>query len=231
MRSIVLSFLILASLYSRSARADLFGGDVAVLSQILLQTIKTVYELKNIVETGEDTLRLMRDINSGLRSGIFSINISNPNFRVGVYGNLKDKSSVLLALQSVYGRAPEGMDKELINSQDESVAEVISMNRNLYDYADQVDRERDKILYHAQQVSPQGAGKLQNQALGILIGVSTQLLRTQSQLLKIMAQNMAYETRKEKLATRNFQENYQGLSRGFQSLPRNSALPRLGGQR
>lgn len=231
MRKNAICLLFLTSLVCRNAKADLFGGDVAVLSQILLQTIKTVYELKNIVETGEDTLRLMRDINSGLRSGIFSINISNPNFKAGVYGNLKDKNSVLFTLQSVYGRAPEGMDKELINSQDESVAEVISMNRNLYDYADQVDREKDKILYHAQQVSPQGAGKLQNQALGILIGVSTQLLRTQSQLLKIMAQNMAYETRKEKLATRNFQENYQGLSRGFQSLPRNSALPRLGGSR
>ena len=213
----------------KPAKADLFGGDVAVLSQILVQTIKTVYELQSIVETGEDTLRLMRDINAGLRTGLYLINISNPKSNPGVYGNLKDKDSVLRILRTVYGATPEGMDSDLVNSQDESVAEVISMNRNLYDYADQVDREREKILYHAQQVSPQGAGRLQNQALGVLIGVSTQVLRTQSQLLKIMAQNMAYETRKEKLATRNFQENYQSLSRGFSSLPQNTKLPRLGG--
>jgi hypothetical protein len=103
------------------------------------------------------------------------------------------------------------------------------MNRNLYDYADQVDREKDRILFHAQVVSPQGAGKLQNQALGILIGVTTQLLRTQSQMLKIMAQNMAYENRKEKLSTQNFQDNYKGLSNSFSKLPTDVKLPTLGG--
>lgn len=212
----------------RSAKADLFGGDVVVLTQILAQAIQTVITLKNVLENGKDTLNLMRDINAGVRSGLDLIRIINPNFNPGVYGNLNNADAVLRALQSVYGVVPTGMDEDLMRSQDQSVAEVISMNRNLYDYADQVDVERDKILFHAQAVSPQGAGKLQNQALAVLIGVSTQLLRTQSQMLKIMAQNMAYDTRKEKLATQNFQENYQGLSRGFGSLPKDTRLPRIG---
>ncbi len=213
----------------RSAKADLFGGDVVVLTQILAQAIQTVITLKSILENGKDSLNLMRDINAGVRSGLDIIRIVNPHFNPGVYGNLAKADDVLRALQSVYGTVPQGMDEDLMKSQDQSVAEVIAMNRNLYDYADQVDNERDKILFHAQVVSPQGAGKLQNQALGVLIGVTTQLLRTQSQMLKIMAQNMAYDTRKEKLATQNFQENYQGLSRGFGSLPKETRLPRIGG--
>lgn len=213
----------------RSAKADLFGGDVVVLTQILSQAIQTVITLKSVLENGKDSLNLMRDINAGVRSGLDIIRIVNPHFNPGVYGNLDKADEVLRALQSVYGTVPQGMDEDLMKSQDQSVAEVIAMNRNLYDYADQVDNERDKILFHAQVVSPQGAGKLQNQALGVLIGVTTQLLRTQSQMLKIMAQNMAYDTRKEKLATQNFQENYQGLSRGFGSLPKETRLPRIGG--
>lgn len=213
----------------RSAKADLFGGDVVVLTQILAQAIQTVITLKSVLENGKDSLNLMRDLNAGVRSGLDLIRIINPHFNPGVYGNLNTADDVLRALQSVYGTVPQGMDEDLMKSQDQSVAEVISMNRNLYDYADQVDLERDKIFFHAQVVSPQGAGKLQNQALAVLIGVSTQLLRTQSQMLKIMAQNMAYDTRKEKLATQNFQENYQGLSRGFGSLPKDARLPRIGG--
>lgn len=215
----------------RSAKADLFGGDVVVLTQILAQAIQTVITLKSMLENGKDTLDLMRDINAGVRSGLDLIRIINPNFNPGVYGDLKDVDAVLRALQSVYGAIPQGMDEDLMKSQDQSVAEVIAMNRNLYDYADQVDREREKILFHAQLVSPQGAGKLQNQALGVLIGVMTQLLRTQSQMLKIMGQNMAYDNRKEKLSTQNFQENYQGLSRGFSDLPKETKLPRLGGEK
>ncbi len=213
----------------RSAKADLFGGDVLVLTQILAQAIQTVITLRSVLENGKDTLDLMRDINAGVRSGLDLIRIINPNFNPGVYGDLRDADSVLRALQAVYGAVPEGMDQDLMKSQDQSVAEVISMNRNLYDYADNVDREKDRILFHAQVVSPQGAGKLQNQALGVLIGVTTQLLRTQSQMLKIMAQNMAYDNRKEKLATQNFQENFKGISRGFGGLPRQTNLPRLGG--
>jgi len=215
--------------FPQRARADLFGGDVAVLTQILAQAIQTVLQLKSILENGRDTLDLMRDINSGVRSGLDLIQIINPRFNAGVYGDLKDPQSVLRALQAIYGPVPQGMDQDLMTAQDQSVAEVISMNRNLYDYADSVDRERDRILFHAQVVSPQGAGKLQNQALGVLIGVTTQLLRTQSQMLKIMAQNLAYDNRKEKLSTQNFQENYQGLSRGFKSLPKTTTLPRLQG--
>jgi len=214
---------------SRSAKADLFGGDVLVLTQILAQAIQTVITLKSVLETGKDSLDLMRDINAGVRSGLDLIRIINPKFNPGVYGDLRNADAVLRALQAVYGPVPQGMDQDLMKSQDQSVAEVISMNRNLYDYADQVDREKDRILFHAQVVSPQGAGKLQNQALGVLIGVMTQLLRTQSQMLKIMGQNMAYDNRKEKMATQNFQENYQSLSHGFGSLPRETKLPRIGG--
>ena len=226
-----ISLSIVLILGPRSAKADLFGGDVVVLTQILAQAIQTVITLKSMLENGKDTLDLMRDINAGVRSGLDLIRIINPNFNPGVYGDLKDIDAVLRALQSVYGAIPQGMDEDLMRSQDQSVAEVIAMNRSLYDYADQVDREREKILFHAQVVSPQGAGKLQNQALGVLIGVMTQLLRTQSQMLKIMGQNMAYDNRKEKLSTQNFQENYQGLSRGFGDLPKETKLPRLGGEK
>ena len=207
MKKRILTIFVSALLFlsPKPAKADLFGGDVLVLTQILAQAIQTVITLKSVLENGKDSLDLLRDINAGVRSGLDLIRIVNPNFNPGVYGNLNDADSVLRALQAVYGTIPHGMDEDLMKSQDQSVAEVISMNRNLYDYADQVDREKEKILFHAQVVSPQGAGKLQNQALGVLIGVTTQLLRTQSQMLKIMAQTMAYENRKEKLATQNFQ--------------------------
>lgn len=210
-----------------SARADLFGGDVVVLTQILVQSIQTVLQLKALLSNGQDTLNLMRDINAGVRSGLDVIRIINPNFNPGVYGDLSNADAVLRAIQNVYGEVPRGMDQDLMNSQDQSVAEVISMNRNLYDYADGVDRERERILYHAQVVSPQGAGKLQNQALGVLIGVTTQLLRTQSQMLKLLAQNMAMQNRHEKIQTKEFQENYRDLSDGLKALPTKTNLPRL----
>lgn len=211
------------------ARADIWGADVAVLMQILAETIEQVIRLQTIIENGKDTLNLLRDINSGVKSGLDLIRIVNPRFNAGVYGDLKDPQNVLRAIHDIYGQTPKTADKDLMDTQDQSVAEVIAMNRNLFDYADQVDQERERILVHSQVVSPQGAAKLQNQSMGVLIGVMTQLLRTQSQMLKIMGQNMALENRKEKMNSNQFIENYQGLSNGFKSLPKDTKLPSLDG--
>lgn len=211
------------------AKADLFGGDVAVLMQILVQAIQQVARLQSIIQNGNDTLNLLRDINSGVRSGLDLIKIINPKFDVGVYGDLKNPQNVLKAIHDIYGQIPKTADQDLMETQDQSVAEVISMNRNIFDYADQVDQERERILIHSQVVSPQGAAKLQNQSTAILIGVMTQLLRTQSQMLKIMGQNMALENRKEKLTSGQFIENYEGLSNGFKSLPKKIDLPTVKG--
>ncbi len=214
----------LAPLHSR---ADMFGGDVVVLIKILTQTIEQVIRLQQILNTGRDTLGLLRDVNSGVRSGLDLIRIIYPRFNPGVYGDLKDPKNVLWALQDLYGQVPKSADHDLIQSQDQSVAEVISMNRNIYDYADQVDLERERILLHSQVVSPQGAAKLQNQSLAVLIGVMTQLLRTQSQMLKIMGQNMALENRKEKASSQQLIDNYEGISQGLKNLPKDVKLPPL----
>jgi hypothetical protein len=226
-----LASIVFVTAVAQPARADLFGGDVVVLTQILIQSIETVIQLKTLLETGEDTLSLLRDVNSGVASGLDLIRITNPRFNPGVYGNLNDAASVLRAVQDVYGAVPKGADESLMASQDQSVAETIAMNRTLYDYADSVDRERDRIIYHAGVVSPQGAGKLQGQALGVLIGVTTQILRVQSQVLKLTAQNMAMQNRREKISSESFQQNYQGISNGLKELPTNTDLPRIGGDR
>jgi hypothetical protein len=214
---------------SQSAHADLFGGDDVILAQILVQAIQTVVQLKELLATGGDTLNLLRDVNSGIKSGLNLVQIINPNFNPGVYGNLDDASKVLQAVEEIYGAAPAGPDQDLIHSQDQSVAETISMNRRIYDFADQVDQQKDQIMLHASLVSPQGAGKLENQALAVLIGVSTQILRTQSQMLKLMAENMAMTNRKEKVRSKEMRENYKGLSDSFKSLPTSLNLPALQG--
>ncbi len=228
-RKLIILTVPIILLSSMPARADFFGGDVAVLAQILVQATQTVVQLKSIVGTGNDTLQLLQDINTGVSTGLDDVNIISPAFNAGVYGNLSDPNSALQAIQQIYGTAPQGMDHDLIASQDQTVAEVISMNRNLYDFARQVDAEKDQILYIAPKVSPQGAGRLESQALAVLIGVSTELLRTQSQMLKLMAENTALETRKEKISTVNVHDNYGALSRDFRNLPQSTNLPRVDG--
>lgn len=208
----------------KPAKADLFGGDVAVLVQILAQTIKQLYELQRIVSTGQDTLSLMRDINRGIRDGLAIIRIVNPKFNPGLYGGLETIDQVQRAIEDLYGAIPQTSEYRLQEAQDKSASESIAMNGTLFQYADSVDEETKRIIAHAQKVSPQGAGKLTAESLAVLIGVTTQVLRTNSMMLKMMGQNMALSNRKEKLQATQFKAQYEGISNALGTLPKETKL-------
>ncbi len=214
-------------LLPKSAHADMFGGDVVVLTQILAQTIQELAQLQQIFSTGKDTLGLLHDINSGVREGLAVIQIINPKFNPGLYGDVTQADQVLRIIQDLYGQIPDSPDARLQANQDQSVAESLAMHGDLYRYADQVDAESQEMLAHAQVVSPQGAGKLQAQSLAVLIGVTTQVLRTNSAMLKLMAENMALSNRREKLNSEQFRMQYDGLGQAFSNLPKNPELPAL----
>lgn len=221
-------FLCFTLMLPKPVKADMFGGDVVVLLKILAQSIQQLYELRQIVGTGKDTLSLMREINEGIRNGLRIIRIFNPKFNPGIYGSLETADQVQRAIEDLYGVIPQTSEYRLQEAQDRSVAESIAMNGTLFQYADSVDMETKRIIAHAQNVSPQGAGKLTAESIAILIGVTTQVLRTNSMMLKMMGQNMALANRKEKLQATQFKTQYEGLSSAFGGLPKETKLSPLG---
>ncbi|MEZ4872633.1 MAG: hypothetical protein R2827_10455 [Bdellovibrionales bacterium] len=223
-KKIVAVFLAFTLIVPRPAKADLFGGDVAVLVQILAQAIQQLYQLKQIFGTAQDTLGLMRDINRGIRDGLAVIRIINPKFNPGLYGGLETADQVQRAIEDLYGAIPQTSEYRLQEAQDKSVAESISMNGTLFQYADNVDDEAKRIIAHSQSTNPQGSAKLTNQALAVLIGVTTQVLRTNSMMLKMMGQNMALSNRKEKLQATQFKTQYEGISNALGTLPKETNL-------
>lgn len=208
-------------------RADMWGGDVIVLTKILVQSIQQLYQLKLIFQNGSDTLGLLKDINKGIRDGLNVIQIINPKFNPGIFGKLENVESVLRAIEELYGVIPMTGEYRLQAAQDRSVSESIAMNGKLFRFADDVDEESRKIIQHARLVNPQGAAKLTAQSVAVLIGVTTQVLRTNSMMLKMMAESMALENRKEKLQSAQFKTQYEGLTNALGRLPKETNLTPL----
>lgn len=230
MKKTMLSALMICLLVTpKSAKADLFGGDVVVLTQILANGIQQLVQLKGILSAGSDTLSLMRDINRGIRDGLAVIQMINPRFNPGLYGNLETAERVLNVIQDLYGKIPQTAEARIQAAQDQSVAESIAMNGTLFRFADQADTESQRIIAHARDVNPQGAAKLTAQSVAVLIGVTTQVLRTNSMMLKMMGENMAVSNRKSKLQSESFKATYGGLSEGLKSLPKEPELKPLAG--
>lgn len=225
----VTGMMFVALCFPQPSRADLFGGDVAVLVQILANAIQQLAQLQKILGTGADTLSLMRDINRGIRDGLTVIHLLDPKFNPGLYGDLATSERVLSVLQDLYGKIPQTSEARLQAAQDQSASESIAMNGTLFQFADQADNESRRIFALSQGVNPQGAAKLTAQSVAVLISVSTQVLRTNSMMLKMMGQNMALSNRKEKIQAAQFQNQYQGLSSAFGGLPKDTKLTPLNG--
>ena len=215
--------------FPKPCRADMFGGDVAVLVQILANALQQLAQLHQILGNGTDTLDLLRDINRGIRDGLAIIQIVNPKFNPGLYGDLDTADRVLSIINDLYGRVPQTGEARLQNAQDRSVSESIAMNGTLFRFADDTDAETQRIIEHARDVNPQGAGKLTAQSLAVLISVTTQVLRTNSMMLKLMGENMALQNHKDKIQSAQFKTQYEGLTNAFGGLPRETNLKPLDG--
>lgn len=214
---------------SPPSHADMFGGDIVVLTQILAQTIQQLIQLKQILSTGSDTLDFIRDLNHGIRDGLAVIQMINPKFNPGLYGNLNTADQVLKVIEDLYGKIPQTRESKLLEAQDRAVAESIAMNSSLYQFANQADEESRRIIEHASAVSPQGAGKLTAQSIAVLINVTTQVLRTNSMMLKMMGQEMAINNQKGKLQAEQFKTQYEGVSQGISRVPKLEVTPLKGG--
>lgn len=221
----VASFLLL---FPSTSRADMFGGDIAVLVQILANAFQQLAQLQNILSTGKDTVGILRDINRGVRDGLAIIQTVNPKFNPGLYGNLDTAERVMAAINDLYGKIPDTMEARLQEAQDRSASENIAMNGTLFRFADQADEESKRIIDHARNVNPGGAAKLTAQSIAVLIGVTTQVLRTNSMMLRAMGENMALNNRKEKLQSAQFKAQFQGIAGAIDDLPKSVELPNLG---
>ncbi len=211
----------------RPSKADLFGGDVAVLVQILANALQQLYELQQLVENGQDTLNLLRDINNGINDSLGLIRSLPDNPNPGLYGDLSQIRDVLNRLNQSYGKAVDSPDKQVYESTDQTIAEAIKMNNELYEYTKQLDLVGEEVKQYSHRVSPGGAAKLTAQTLGVMIHVMNQQLRAQGTSMKLDAQKLAMDNKREKQSTEAYLKQAETLKVAMKTNVPTFKLPRF----
>ncbi|MBI2711756.1 MAG: hypothetical protein HYX41_02670, partial [Bdellovibrio sp.] len=136
-----LAFLVVLTALSfpNTGRCDIWGGDVAVLLNILANALQQLAQLRSIVSSGQDTLQLARDINKGINDSLNLMRTVNPNADPGLYSDWKQRDQSLQAVQSIYGTIVPSKDARVQRDADLSVAEAVSLNNSIYGYTAQID--------------------------------------------------------------------------------------------
>jgi hypothetical protein len=193
------------------AYADFWGGDLPLLTEIVVNTLQQLEELKTIIGTGSDTLGLLKDINSGLKDALGLIKTQNTTLTPGVLSDIQRIEDMMSTVQRLYGQVPNTSAATMEKTTDQSVAEAIYLHNEAFQYADSVDPEAERIKDYAKDVSPLGAGRLTAQSMGVVINVLNQVLRTNAAILKVQSEQLALQNRKEKQSSEQFKSMYENV--------------------
>ncbi len=200
-----------------NAKADLFGGDVVVLTQILVQAIQQLAQLKSILESTNGQLDLTHEINRGINDSLNLIRTIDPNINPGIYKDWESTTDSFNKLQSIYGGVVESPEARVQRDLDQGIAEAVAFNNNYYKYTQQLDELGEQIKSASHETSPGGAAKLTAQSLGLVIQVLNQNLRVQATGLKLHAQELAVQNKKEKEQTKHFLDSTASLKAAMQN--------------
>lgn len=228
MRHKLLALLIFfMSSFPLKSRADLFGGDVVVLSQILYQTVQQLAQLRAILSNGKDSVGLIRDLNRGINDSLVLFKTIAPTTHPGIYGDWLKVEESIKKLEKIYGIIISGKDAALYRNTDQSVAEAITRNNAIFEYTKQIDVIGEAVKSYSHDVSPGGAQKLTAQTLGVMLNVMNESLRAQATGIKIQAQNLAIENKKDKEMARQINDVTVDLQSAMKNQKANFSIPRF----
>ena len=204
-----------------SAQADMFGGDVAVLMQILANALEQLMQLEQLLSNAEDSLGLLKEINKGINDSLQMAQTHGIHIDPGVYQNITSAKNFVDHLNNAYGTVPVSIDQEAQTETDRVAADGIAMNTSLYDYANELDQVGEQIKSFSHAVSPGGAAKLTAQSLGVMVHIMNQQLRATATGLKISSQALAMQNKKEKAET----SEYLNQAKTLEAAMQNSQIP------
>lgn len=219
--------LVFAATLPLGARGDVFGGDVAVLSQILSENVQQLIQLKSILQNGQGTLSLLQEVNRGINDSLQMAQTLGIRIDPGIYRNLGTVDQAIQVIGQIYGTPVDSPLATVQRDTDQTVAEAISFNNSLNEYANNLDQIGEEIKAYSHSVSPGGAAKLSAESMGVLIHVADQQLRATGQGLKLQAQAMAMQNKHEKDQTEEYLNESAALRDKMTSLNADFNVPRF----
>ncbi len=209
-----------------SAKPDIWGGDVAVLLQILEENIRHYYQLQQMIQQGRDADSYLRWINAGLDNSIGLLN-SLPIKDEHVLAELKEFRSALGKVQSVYGQIPKSPEDTLHTLHDETVAESLKMANDFKEFSATEEKNSDVIAAEAREASPKGAVRMQAETSAEILKSLSQLIRLNTQMLKLQSEQLAFSNKQSKDGVANFQKVSRDLGSGFSNFNPDMKLSRF----
>jgi hypothetical protein len=200
--------------FSIPSRADFWGADLAYLAQILDENIKHYYQLQEMIQQGRSADQYLHWLNEGIDNSVGLLE-SLPIKDEKVLSDLRQFKGALNRVQSVYGQVPKSPEDAMQTLHDQTVAESLRMANDFKDYSVSQEKNSEIIAQQARAASPRGAVRMQAETSAQILNSLSQLIRLDTQILKLQSEQLAMTNKQSKEGVANFQKVSRDLGSGF----------------
>lgn len=205
--------LFLLNLLSFNVRADMWGGDIPLLIQIVTNTLRTYSQLKNQTNLLKKELQGIDDV---IRRFETIRDLTRPE----ELKSWKDPHIALNRLRSIYYTLPPQFRTQKSDEIERQIANAMSLASRMMDTADDAFRSGSQLEKDALKKGPAVANKMTASGVGTLVKLQSQQQVAQATIVSLMSQMIADSAAKEanQIQSRSLalEDNSKGLQ-GFSS--------------
>lgn len=205
MRKITFAFLISLSLATPLARADLWGGDLPLLTQIVFNTLHTMYELQQQTEMLNDQL-------DGIKDRLNRIQTIAEVVQPSQWDRWRDPAEAIRRIKLIYGTLPKEYRSEKSDQVEEELSKAMNLISRVSRGAESSFRSGKEMEDRASNASPGVAQKLTASGVGTLISMEAQTQIIQSHIVSLLAQTLADANEKETRQVMSNGHSYGSIS-------------------
>jgi hypothetical protein len=210
---ITIPLIFVSLLHTSISRADFWGADLPLLTQILSQAIEEVTLLQQTLSVAQGNADILKDANRDIQNALTEIYAMQDLIRdTTSIGKIKDPNELLIRLKGIYGRLPKIGNIEGYTFTDHVVGNGLGVDNDTYEHAHKIDDAAIRIQGQAKNASPGKAEQLTAQAQAISLHSLAQIERSTATSVRIGATSLAIQNQREKDRAETFDEGYTAMA-------------------
>ena len=194
------------------ARADIFGGDVAVLVQILSQAIQQLAILQQTLSVAKGDSDLLKRVNKDIDSALTEVYAIQDVVReTNEIGKIKDPAQLLNRLRSIYGKLPRLGNIQGLEFSDHVSGSALGVDNDSHTHAALLDNAAHRLQQQSINASPGRSQQLTAQSQSTIIHSLAQIERNGGTSARIQATQLAMKNSEEKNRLESFDQAYSAM--------------------
>lgn len=188
MKKIIISIFLIAS--AQLAKADLWGGDLPLLAQIVTNTLNTLYELQKQRQIMEDEL-------DGINDHINRVRTISDIVQPSQWDQWKNPEEAVRRLGVIYRTMPKEYRSEKADMIESELSNAMNLISRIRSESETSFHSGKELENRALRSSPGVSQKLTASGIGTLISLESQTHAIQSHVVSLLTQMLADGHEKE----------------------------------